>query len=229
MESLRQQPEKVAGYSVWRHACRGLELAFVGRGAPAERAEILGRGLGLALPVSWSRQVHGATCLEAAAGCVGEADALVCARRGLALAISTADCVPIVLAAGDRFAVIHAGWRGIVAGVVVAAAERLQTASRGAAAWIGPAIGPCCYEVGGDVARRVAAAVGSRRVVSAADPAAPRLDLSAAVRLQLAAAGVDAVDAVRACTRCRPDLHSYRRDGAAAGRNLTFAWLADHA
>ncbi|HEX2164551.1 MAG TPA: laccase domain-containing protein, partial [Thermoanaerobaculia bacterium] len=92
-------------------------------------------------------------------------------------------------------------------------------------AWIGPALGPCCYEVGEEVAEAVAAASDPAVVSRPAAGARPRLDLAAAARRQLAALGVEDVRTVAACTRCEADLlWSYRRDGRRAGRNHAFIW-----
>ena len=92
------------------------------------------------------------------------------------------------------------------------------------AAWIGPAIGVCCYEVGEEVADRVGA-VGGPEVVRSGGGDRPHLDLARAVEYQLRRAGVESIERLGPCTRCSPRLlHSYRRDGAGAGRNLTYVW-----
>ena len=137
------------------------------------------------------------------------------------LSVATADCVPLLLASAQGVIAVHAGWRGVVAGIARRAARRLLAgASAPVRAWIGPAIGPCCYEVGADVAARVVAQ--STAGVATVDRR-PRVDLAAAVEWQLASEGIAAVELVRACTRCHPEwLWSYRRDGGAAGRNLSF-------
>jgi YfiH family protein len=147
--------------------------------------------------------------------------------------VVTADCVPVLLAGPAGIAAVHAGWRGVVAGVVGAAVAAMREARRlvagqwqgtELAAWIGPAIGPCCYETGGDVAAQVAAA-SEPGVVSPGPAGRPHLDLQAAVQWQLAAAGVAEIQTVALCTRCAAEqLHSYRRDGRGAGRNHSFIW-----
>jgi hypothetical protein len=184
------------------------------------------------------RQVHGARVLEveriAAVGGGGlEADAVVAhaaaGPRGLAPAVRWADCVPVLLAEQDGRAVaaVHSGWRGTAARVVPRAVARL--AERGVApealvAAIGPSIGPCCYEVGDEVADAVARASGgmTARVVSGR-PGRRRLDLREAIRLQLEGEGVGAgsIHVAPWCTACSADLFfSYRRQGAAAGRQM---------
>lgn len=211
---------------VWRAGAGDVAVRFVGRGGGSSRRETLRRVEGKELPVAWLEQRHSAICREGRAGGCGEGDALWTRRRGLALCVATADCVPVVVAAGGGITAVHAGWRGVVAGVVDEAVDALAAGlgERPPAAWIGPAIGPCCYEVGEEVAARVEAscAIGVTRPGRATRP---HLDLVAAVEAQLRAAGVEAIERLGPCTRCSPELLcSYRRDGAAAGRNLTFAW-----
>jgi YfiH family protein len=210
----------------WRDARGGVEVRFTGCGrrfdAPGALRHLEGDGP-RGPQAAWLRQVHSASVVEAAPGLCGEADALVTRQPGLALAVATADCVPVLLGADGAVAAVHAGWRGIVAGVVAAAVERLAVDPRRLTAWIGPAIGTCCYEVGPEVATLVAGA--SREIVATGPAGRPHLDLVAAVAAQLDATGVDEVRTVRACTRCHGDrLWSYRRDGPSTGRNWAFVW-----
>lgn len=155
------QPSKEALLegTVWRASRDRIEARFVGRCA-ATLAEMIGALDEAPTETSWLRQVHSDRILDARPGCSGEGDALLTRRSGLAVAIATADCVPVVLAGPRAVAVVHAGWRGIAAGIVPAAVMRLAEHGAVEAAWIGPAIGPCCYEVGEDVADRVEAAAG---------------------------------------------------------------------
>lgn len=254
------EPETRGGHPTWADRGRRAEVRFVGRGADeppggGSRADVL-RAIVAAEPAPPSgpaaaRQVHGATVLappapgeagssgtagpSGAAGPIacGEGDALVTDRPGLALSVITADCVPVLLEAGEQVAAVHAGWRGLVAGILGATADRLVAGGAPAAAtwtaWIGPTIGACCYEVGDDVATQVAAAssptVVSRPGALSDGDAKPHLDLVAAARHQLADLGVADVRAIAACTRCHPELlWSYRRHGRGAGRNHAFVW-----
>jgi YfiH family protein len=216
-----------------------VRVAFAGRGAepapgpvpagkpaPPAQERLLARIAGRKLPVAWARQVHSARVLPAQAGECGEGDALVGRDRGLALAVVTADCVPVLLAGPAGIAAAHAGWRGIAAGIVPATVAALGGEAGETVAWIGPAIGPCCYEVGPEVAAQVAAA-SEPDVVEPGPAGRPHLDLQEAVRLQLRAAGLRHLHIFRLCTRCQDfRLHSYRRDGQAAGRNHSFIWVA---
>jgi polyphenol oxidase len=211
------------GFHWWGTRWGNVELRFLGRGPQLERAESLERIEPRAPPVAMLRQIHSARVLPAAPGPCGEGDALVTSERDLALSVIVADCVPLMLATPGALLAIHAGWRGLAAGVVGrAVAEIAEPAT--ARAWIGPAIGPCCYEVAPEVAAEVVAAAGPSALAPGRGER-PHLDLGAAVRSQLAAAGVEAIEELALCTRCHPDLlWSFRRDGARAGRNIAFIW-----
>jgi YfiH family protein len=157
-----------------------------------------------------NRQVHAATVHRARAGAHGEpGDGLWSDEPGLPMLALSADCVPIAIArtGGPRaLAVLHAGWRGLAEGVVAAGAAALGPGPK--AAVIGPAIGPCCYEVGPEVAERFDADLTR----------GGRLDLWAAAERALRAAGVDRVERVDLCTRDHPELFfSHRRDGRERG------------
>jgi YfiH family protein len=150
--------------------------------------------------------------------------------RGAHLAVRTADCVPILLAArdGSYVAAVHAGWRGTAQRIVGHAVrvlaehgcdpEELVAAS-------GPSIGVCCYPVSPDVAGAVADACGvTLEAIARREPGQIRLDLQAANREQMLAAGIpeDSIHQAPWCTACEADLFfSYRREGAAAGRQLS--------
>lgn len=220
-------PELLATPWTWRDASATAEVVFVGRGAPRDAGRALAALDRAPSRLAYARQVHSARVVEVAQpGLAGEADALITRAAGLALAVVTADCVPVLLAGAESVAAVHAGWRGIAAGIVGETLAALGRSEPGARfeAWIGPSIGVCCYEVDDDVAGRV---------VAASDPAAsspgsagkPHLDLVHAVEHQLAAAGVERTRSVGGCTRCdAEELWSYRREGAGAGRNLAFVW-----
>jgi hypothetical protein len=173
------------------------------------------------------RQVHSARVIEAsAAGPCGDGDALVTREHDLALRVVTADCVPVLLASPVAIAAVHAGWRGLAAGIVSAAVAALGCAARPLRAVIGPSIGGCCYEVGPEVAEQVARSTGSATVIlERGDGRRPHLDLALAARLELARAGVEEIATIDACTRCTVErLWSYRRDGKRAGRNVALIW-----
>ncbi|MEA2560847.1 MAG: purine-nucleoside/S-methyl-5-thioadenosine phosphorylase / adenosine deaminase [Acidobacteriota bacterium] len=200
-------------YWVWRDRRGDVEVRFTGRGPAGEREEILTRIEPGAPPVAWAKQIHSATVLPARAGHCGEGDALFGDTPDLALSVVTADCVPVLLAGPNGLAAVHAGWRGLVGGVIPAALEKLGGAE---IAWIGPTIGPCCYEVGEEMAEQFP----EETVVPGPKP---HLDLVAAARLQLK--DVEEIRTVGLCTRCEADkLYSYRREGKGVGRNVAFIW-----
>jgi YfiH family protein len=171
------------------------------------------------------KQVHGARAVAADDVADAEADAIV-ARGGrrIAVGVRVADCVPLLVgdeASGD-VAAIHAGWRGIVAGVVRAGVELLG--GRHLVAAIGPCIGPCCFEVGLDVAGEIARASSASHVAVSQGGDKAHADLRSAVRAQLRAMGIadDRIEDVGGCTKHDAlRFHSFRRDGARSGRMLS--------
>lgn len=149
-----------------------------------------------------------------------EADALVTGTSGAAVGVRTADCVPILIADRDRGAVaaVHAGWRGLVAGVIGAALEALGADSKAVVVAIGPHIRQ--FEVGEDVAAEIAAACGPSVIVERSPR--PHADLARAARLQLTARGVREIDDVGGCTlRESARFFSHRRDAGVTGRHLS--------
>jgi polyphenol oxidase len=154
-----------------------------------------------------------------------EADGLIATASMQYVGVRTADCVPILVGCINTGAVaaIHAGWRGLVDGVIEAGLTALR--AHGAtilAAAIGPCIGPDWFEVGEDVATTIANATDPNVVVRHPGRAKPHIDLRAAVRLALARAEVATIDDVGGSTYADRAYHSYRRDGATSGRMLAF-------
>lgn len=231
MRSVAFEMRRIAGFWGWQGRQEEVEVYFGGKGPALKREATLRRILPQGIEPAWLRQVHSAKVLDASPGNNGEGDALVAERAGLALAVVTADCVPVLLASEGAIAAVHAGWRGLAQSILPAACERLAKApSRGslseakATAWIGPAIGPCCYEVGDDVARQVSAA-SDATVVRDGPRGRPHLDLAAAARAQLERCGWVDVRTIEVCTRCDAErLWSYRREGPGAGRNYAAIW-----
>ncbi len=162
--------------------------------------------------------VREATRADRGGGPLAGADGLVTREPGVALVARGADC-PLVLLhdpEGEAIAVLHAGWKGIVAGVLTAGRAALGAADpTRVRAWLGPCAGPCCYEVGEEVARLFPAAAVRR------GPGKPRLDLPAAVE---AALGLPLDRSAYRCTVCSPDFFSHRRDGT-SGRHALLAAL----
>ncbi|HEX6701625.1 MAG TPA: polyphenol oxidase family protein [Gaiellaceae bacterium] len=170
-------------------------------------------------------QRHTALVHRAAAGSRGErvGDGIWTDERDLPLLALTADCLPIALVRangdGPTLGVLHAGWRGLLGGIVEAGVAALGGGPVAAA--IGPSIGPCCYEVGEDVAEPFRARFG-REVAHSG-----RLDLRAAAEHALRDAGCSSVERIDLCTSCRADLFfSYRRDGKPRGGQGVIGYLA---
>jgi len=210
--------------------------------AVARNRERFAARVGLGAPSGWVwlRQVHGAGVFAASGptgpGAPPEADAAVTTVRGLPLAIVTADCAPVVVANDDAVAVVHAGHRGLAAGVVEAAVEAVRVRGTGEVrAFLGPCIRPAHYAFGeADLAalvQRLGPGVASRT-----EDGAPAFDVAAGVRVALGRAGVDGLDDCGECTAGatdggRPRYFSHRRDTAraggegATGRQVTVAVL----
>jgi purine-nucleoside/S-methyl-5'-thioadenosine phosphorylase / adenosine deaminase len=187
----------------------------VGTGDDPERVEENRRlacdALGLdAARLAFNRQVHSPAVHRAHAGARGEpGDGLWSDEPGLPMLAMSADCLPIAIARTEgapALAVLHAGWRGLTEGVVAAGVDALGAGEK--AAIVGPAIGPCCYEVGEEVSSLFDADLTRER----------RLDLWTAAERALRTAGVARIERVDLCTRDHPDLFfSHRRDGRARG------------
>jgi YfiH family protein len=162
------------------------------------------------------RQIHSDIVIQAGSP-ICEGDALVSAEA--TVGVRTADCVPVLLAdpVTRSFAAVHAGWRGTAANIVERAVQELLTRygarPQDIVAAVGPSIGPCCYEVGPEVAGRFGAA-GEEHVY---------LDLPGVNEGQLRAAGVENIWTAGVCTFCEAgDFYSYRREKEQAGRMLSW-------
>lgn len=177
-------------------------------------------------PWTWLRQVHRAevVTVDQPGEMAGEqADAAVTAARAAPLAIHTADCAPVVLLADEGIVgAVHAGWRGVAAGVLPAALARLRALGAGnVSAILGPCIHPECYEFGETELDRLAASLG-RSVVGTTRWGTPALDLPAAVAASLGP-GVP-LDVIDVCTACDTGLYSHRARGD-TGRQAAVVWL----
>lgn len=185
----------------------------------------------LGVPVLGVQQVHGRRVVVVSAGDPAgladeRADALVTAERGLGLSVRVADCLPVLLA--DPLAGVvgaaHAGRAGLVAGILPEViAEMRGLGARTITAWIGPHICGACYEVPATLCDEVSRALPTARARTSWG--SPSLDLGRAARGQLADLGCEVVG-VGGCTRTTATLHSYRRDGTAAGRQAGIVWLS---
>ena len=206
--------------------------------AVAANRWLLQEQLGAGTRVQWLQQVHGtAVVLAPRAHGVPVADASWSGDPGVACAVLTADCLPVLLC--DRAATVvaaaHAGWRGLAEGVLEATVRALPVPAASLLAWLGPAIGPAAFEVGAEVRDAFLAADGSAAVLEAFTPAQRRghyfADIYRLARLRLQAAGVAAIYGGGFCTVSdAARFYSYRRDGV-TGRMASLIYLntaADH-
>jgi polyphenol oxidase len=168
-------------------------------------------------------QVHGTIVRQvrdpADAGDDVEADGQATALRGHGAMVLTADCLPVALgASGGAVAMVHAGWRGLAAGVLEEGVRAVRELGDDGeiVAVVGPGAGPCCYEVGEEV----------HSAFGGAHRAGQNIDLKTIARERLLAAGVADVRDVAACTICDERFFSYRREGVRAGRQGGVAWLS---
>ncbi|MBZ0114913.1 MAG: peptidoglycan editing factor PgeF [Thermoanaerobaculia bacterium] len=208
---------------LWSDRGQGVEVRFVGkssyhRGNPVSK--LLPGAPDLA---AFLHQIHSETVIETENhGDCGPGDGLVTSAMGLALIVVTADCVPVLLAGSERIAAVHAGWRGLVQGVIPRTLDAM-VGKGPVTAWIGPCIGPCCYEVGEEVALAIASVASTKAIQRDRKPK-PHIDLRLAAQTQLERSGVSQIRHLGPCTRCDNSLWSYRRDGHQAGRNHAFIW-----
>lgn len=185
----------------------------------------------LALPAEpcWLEQVHGTRVVRPAGATeLPPADAGYTRRAGVVCAVMVADCVPILLCSrrGDEVAAVHAGWRGLAAGIVARATAAFAARAHDLMAWIGPAIGPSAYVVGSELRAQFLAADPGSAALFKAQAAAWLLDLPGLAARQLARAGVHDVSCAGRCVHSEPtSFYSYRRDGI-TGRMAALIWLA---
>jgi YfiH family protein len=187
-------------------------------------------------PITTVKQIHSGIVIEATGtggDRIAEADGLVAQQPGLVVGVRTADCVPVLIidARFRAVAAVHAGWRGSAANIVAVAVRELFTkyGSRpeDLYAAIGPSIGPCCYQVGSDVARQFREWTPEPELcLSCLDL---RLDLPAVNEMQLRKAGVRNVWKAGVCTFCEAEEYfSFRREKDQAGRMLSFIGVCEN-
>lgn len=184
-------------------------------------------------------QVHGAKVAIVGREDLGdvcpETDALVTDTPGVPLLMRFGDCAPVLLCDPTRrvAAIAHAGWRGVVAGVVASTVRTMveQFGCRTEDLWagVGPTIGPCCYEVGPDVAAEIDGACPSSAQVIHRVNGRPHAHLPAAVEAQLRAERVEQIEQADLCTSCRVDeFFSHRAEGGRTGRfGIVIGWKDD--
>ena len=179
----------------------------------------------------WLSQLHGTTVVDAGgASCQPEADAAFARTGRTVCTVMTADCLPVLLCDRDAtvVAAVHAGWRGLLNGVIEATAAAMQVPSETMLAWLGPAIGPTAFQVGDEVRAAFVAEDAEGDLAFTAQPEEGKwlADLYALARLRLRRCGITSVYGGEFCTYSDPArFFSYRRDGA-TGRMASMIWLA---
>lgn len=184
----------------------------------------------------WLEQVHGdrVVRVEKPQTAVA-ADGLITGTAGLACCVLTADCLSVFIAAADgsEVAVAHAGWRGMLAGIIANTVRAMSVPAEQLLVFLGPAIGPCHFEVGGEVRDAFLASwsdsIGANLIAACFQPAASTgkylADLFQLAALQLAALGVRQVSGSGECTFCEQEkYYSFRRSGK-TGRMLSMIYL----
>ena len=179
----------------------------------------------------WLQQVHGITAVNADFEAnLLEADAAIARQPGRVCTVMTADCLPVLLCdrAGTLVAAAHAGWRGLVAGVLEATIKKMDVPASELLAWLGPAIGPNCFEVGDEVrATFVDKDPDAALAFLATSPGKWLADIYTLARQRLQTAGVNSISGGNFCTFTEAErFFSYRRDGV-TGRMASLIWL-DH-
>lgn len=194
--------------------------------AVAHNRQFLAKTLGCR--PAWLSQVHSTAVVVADPEHVRQADACWTDQAGLACAILTADCLPVLFCdrAGSKVAAAHAGWRGLAGGILEASLAALQLPPEDVLVWLGPAIGPQAFEVGPEVREAFLSVHAQAEMAFVPSAHAGRFmaDLYALARIRLAAQGVNAVFGGGFCTYTEPRFYSYRRS-AQTGRLASLVWL----
>jgi YfiH family protein len=177
----------------------------------------------------WLSQVHGCQVAESdrdQPGC--EADAVFSTTPGVVCAVMTADCLPLLMTdrSGSRVCAVHAGWRGLAEGVIESAIQRMEIAPEEIMVWLGPAIGPDAFEVGGEVRQTfIDAHADDENAFRPGEGDRWLADIYQLARARLNRLGVDSVGGGEYCTVQQSDLFfSYRREGV-TGRMASMIWL----
>ncbi|MCX6390064.1 MAG: polyphenol oxidase family protein [Solirubrobacterales bacterium] len=204
----------------WESLNIGYNTADLSERVSANRSTLVSLATGQEIETVAVQQVHGARVVTAeAANNQVEADGLWMSFPGVCALVQTADCLPVMIANASSVAMLHAGWRGLSAGILGAGVASLRSVdSSEIVAVLGPCAGACCYQVG-DLVRDAF----DEQAVFAGD----KLDLQATAALMLLAAGVVEVAKIERCTICDPERRyfSHRATNGTTGRQGSVAWL----
>jgi YfiH family protein len=191
--------------------------------------KLLGELLNLTAEPRWLNQVHGITVAEDSCQSECDADAFYTDKPDVVGVVMTADCLPVFMASDDgkEVAIAHAGWRGLVNGVIESSVEKFRTHSKDLHVWLGPAIGPAQFEVGDEV--RAAFMKKQCPLAENAFVRAPNgkwmADIYLLARQRLIEIGVEHISGGKFCTVSQPEMfYSYRRDGI-TGRMASLIWI----
>lgn len=198
--------------------------------AVARNRDLLCEALALARAPAWLSQVHGTEVAGPLAPPGVVADARYADCPDVVCAVLTADCLPLLLCSDDgrEVAAVHCGWRGLAGGIVDKALARFRAPAAALSAWLGPAIGPAAFEVGGEVREAfLSLDPGARACFIAGRDDRWLADLAGLTRRALAAGGVRRVYGGDACTVTEAERYfSYRRDGI-TGRMASLVWCTE--
>lgn len=200
----------------------------VGDAPDAVAANRLSLQRALGCEPAWMSQVHSNTAVEADPQRCPTADASWTSAPGIACAVLTADCLPVLFCdlAGTRVAAAHAGWRGLAAGMLEATVASMGVSGGQVLAWLGPAIGPDAFEVGAEVREAFVSrhAAANEAFVPSRNAGRYMADIYQLARIRLADCGVTAVFGGGFCTVSGSRFYSYRR-AARTGRFASLIWF----
>ena len=214
----------------WESLNLGIHVGDDPKAVAENRARLRG-GFRLDAEPAWLRQVHGTAVARAPlTEAEPEADACWTSAGSTACAVLTADCLPVLLTTrdGSRLAAAHAGWRGLVGGVLEAVIEAMGASPDDLLAWLGPAISQPAFEVGDEVRAAFVALDTDAAAYFEANPRGRwQADLYGLARRRLALAGVSDVHGGGRCTSRETEaFFSYRRDGV-TGRMASLIYRSD--
>lgn len=201
--------------------------------AVAKNREKLNQFIGVDTTIQWLNQVHGTTVASVShATGAFTADSIITSQAGIACAVMTADCLPVLLTntAGTEIAAVHCGWRSLVNGVLENTLATMQSDSGDICAWLGPAIGADHFEVGDDVREAFLSKshITDKQITAKAFTSSNNrwlADIYQLAQIRLQRLGVQQITSHEQCTICYPEHYfSYRRDGV-CGRMATLIWI----
>lgn len=177
---------------------------------------------------AWMSQVHSSCVVEADPNACPVADASWTTAPGVASAVLTADCLPVLFCtlSGSHVAAAHAGWRGLAGGVLEATVAAMGDSGAQLMAWLGPAIGPDAFEVGAEVREAFVSqhTIAAEAFIPSRNAGRYMADIYQLARIRLAACGVTRVFGGGFCTVTDPRFYSYRR-AARTGRFASLVWI----